>query len=575
MNQQIKKLFEAVRSEEDINQLKNFILDQAMRGRLVPQDPNDESAGVLLQKIEEGKELLVKKGKIKKQKTIPEIEESEVPYDLPNGWEWGILGNITEIRRGASPRPIKNFITDSDEGINWIKIGDSVVGNKYITSTKEKITVEGAKKSVYLNAGSLIMSNSMSFGKAYILGIDGCIHDGWLSFTIIDNHIFDELLLLFLNGSFKQFEEKAVGTGVRNLNIDRVKRTFLPIPPLNEQKRIVMKIEELFSLCDELKEKIRNHHLTSSKFNQSIFSRLQDPTNTLMKEDLQFFIEHMGDLMQSKEDVDLLRKSILSLGLRGKLVPQDPNDEPASVLLEKIALKREVLIKEKKIKKEKILSSITEAEQPYKLPKGWEWVRLSNIVSKLGSGSTPKGGREVYSEAGIKFIRSQNVWNNGLLLENVAYISEEIHSRMKGSTVEKSDILLNITGASIGRSCVVPESFDTGNVNQHVAIIRLIDKTIKEYIHLSLISPYVQEMIRDVEVGISREGLSMTKLKQFLIPIPPLNEQRRIMERLPHLMNLCDELERKIKSINEQQNHLLQSVLHQASQQQDQKLLEA
>ncbi|MED3821953.1 restriction endonuclease subunit S, partial [Priestia aryabhattai] len=288
MNQQIKKLFEAVRSEEDINQLKNFILDQAMRGRLVPQDPNDESAGVLLQKIEEGKELLVKKGKIKKQKTIPEIEESEVPYDLPNGWEWGILGNITEIRRGASPRPIKNFITDSDEGINWIKIGDSVVGNKYITSTKEKITVEGAKKSVYLNAGSLIMSNSMSFGKAYILGIDGCIHDGWLSFTIIDNHIFDELLLLFLNGSFKQFEEKAVGTGVRNLNIDRVKRTFLPIPPLNEQKRIVMKIEELFSLCDELKEKIRNHHLTSSKFNQSIFSRLQDPTNTLMKEDLQF-----------------------------------------------------------------------------------------------------------------------------------------------------------------------------------------------------------------------------------------------------------------------------------------------
>ena len=167
------------------------------------------------------------------------------------------------------------------------------------------------------------------------------------------------------------------------------------------------------------------------------------------------------------------------------------------------------------------------------------------------------------------------MWNNGLLLENVAYISEEIHSRMKGSTVEKSDILLNITGASIGRSCVVPESFDTGNVNQHVAIIRLIDKTIKEYIHLSLISPYVQEMIRDVEVGISREGLSMTKLKQFLIPIPPLNEQRRIMERLPHLMNLCDELERKIKSINEQQNHLLQSVLHQASQQQDQKLLEA
>lgn len=179
------------------------------------------------------------------------------------------------------------------------------------------------------------------------------------------------------------------------------------------------------------------------------------------------------------------------------------------MLLEKIKAKKEWLIKEKKIKKSEPLPLIEADEIPFDLPDSWEWIRLGEIVQKLGAGSTPKGGKAIYSNSGIKFLRSQNVWNDGLRLDSVAHIIPEIHQRMDGIVIESGDILLNITGASIGRSAVVPSNFDEGNVSQHVAIIRLIDKSIRNYIHLCLISPLIQDTIVDVQVGISREGLSM------------------------------------------------------------------
>lgn len=224
--------------------------EQAMRGELVEQYEDDKPASELLKEVKEARKVLEIEKKVKPPKFS--MNDFEQPYELPVGWEWALLDEITNIRRGASPRPIRNFITESEDGVPWIKIGDSIEGSKYITSTRERVTKEGAKKSVYLEVGSLIMSNSMSYGKAYILGIDGCIHDGWLSFELFNDSLSNELLLYFLNGSFKQFEDKAVGTGVKNLNIDRVRQTLLPIPPLNEQKRIVDKIERVMSLLEEI-----------------------------------------------------------------------------------------------------------------------------------------------------------------------------------------------------------------------------------------------------------------------------------------------------------------------------------
>lgn len=266
-------------------------------------------------------------------------------------------------------------------------------------------------------------------------------------------------------------------------------------------------------------------------------------------------------LEEQTKIISLLRNEILSLAVKGKLVPQDDSDEPASVLLERVREEKDRLIKEKKIKKEKPLLKISDDEIPYELPKGWEWIRLGSITDKLGAGSTPSGGSKVYTDEGIKFIRSQNVYNDGLRTTDIAYIPVEINEKMKGSIVVPGDILLNITGGSIGRSCLVDNKFDIGNVNQHVSIVRLVDKDMSEYIHSVIISPYIQQRIMDVQVGVSREGLSMTKLSQFLIPVPPLNEQKAIVEKVDRLMKVCDELELRIEQSKKYSEKMMESIL--------------
>ena len=198
------------------------------------------------------------------------------------------------------------------------------------------------------------------------------------------------------------------------------------------------------------------------------------------------FLDNFETLAHAPNGVQKLRELILQLAVHGKLVPQNPNDEPASVLLEKIKAEKEKLIKGGKVKKQLKLPPIKPDEISYELPEGWEWVRIADITRKLGSGSTPRGGRAIYKQSGVKFLRSQNVYNNGLRLDGVAYITTAIHNQMKGTALESGDLLLNITGASIARSCLVPDDFDEGNVRQHVAIVRPLNREMRHFLHLVL-----------------------------------------------------------------------------------------
>jgi type I restriction enzyme S subunit len=231
------------------------ILDLAIRGKLVEQRPEEGTAEELYTQIQEEKQKLIAEGKIKKEKPLPEISEEEIPFDIPKNWKWIKLGNICSIARGASPRPIKAFITNDVNGVNWIKIGDTTEGNKYIKSAEEKITQEGAKKSRFVHSGDFLLTNSMSFGHPYILDIDGCVHDGWL---ILSNYAdcYDKIFLYYLLSSsfaYIQFSGAASGSTVKNLNSVKVANSVFPLPPLAEQKRIVAKIEELLPYCEKLK----------------------------------------------------------------------------------------------------------------------------------------------------------------------------------------------------------------------------------------------------------------------------------------------------------------------------------
>ena len=239
-------------------------------------------------------------------------------------------------------------------------------------------------------------------------------------------------------------------------------------------------------------------------------------------------------------DTKKLRQKILDLAIRGKLVPQDPNDEPASVLLERIRAEKEQLIKEGKIKRSKksAASDTSHYENvPFEVPENWEWTTLENICSKIGSGSTPRGSN--YSYEGIPFFRSQNVHNNGLCYDDIKYIDDETHQCMTSTEVHPGDVLLNITGGSLGRCAVVPSTFDIGNVSQHVCILRPI-LVISEYLHAFILSGHFHKNMK--VSGSGREGLPKYNLEKMVFPLPPFDEQARIVNQVQNLMYLIDDI---------------------------------
>ena len=251
--------------------LKKSILQEAVQGKLVPQDPTDEPAEALLERIRAKKQQLIKEGKIKKDKHesvifrrdnshyekldgVERCIDDELPFEIPDSWVWVRLGTVLEIARGGSPRPIQQYLTTEPDGINWIKIGDTDKGGKYIYKTKEKIRPEGVAKSRMVHSGDFLLTNSMSFGRPYILKTDGCIHDGWL---VLSNR-FDcysvDFIYYILSSPFAyyQFCDSVSGAVVKNLNSDKVANALFPLPPLAEQHRIVQRIEELLPLVKGL-----------------------------------------------------------------------------------------------------------------------------------------------------------------------------------------------------------------------------------------------------------------------------------------------------------------------------------
>ncbi len=232
--------------------MKRKLIDAAIQGRLSEQLPEDGMAEELYQQIQSERKRQEAAGMIKAVELAPAIPSEQMPFSIPESWKWTTLGNVSYIVRGGSPRPIKEYITTREDGINWIKIGDVEKGGKYIYSTHEKIIPEGEAKSRRVYPGDFLLTNSMSFGRPYISKIEGCIHDGWL--LIHDLSGFDPDYLYYLLSSsylYGQFMVKASGSTVENLNIDKVKAAIIPLPPLAEQKRIVARLEELLPMCEK------------------------------------------------------------------------------------------------------------------------------------------------------------------------------------------------------------------------------------------------------------------------------------------------------------------------------------
>ena len=523
-------------------QLKNSILQMAVQGKLVPQDPNDEPASILLQRIKAEKQELIKAGKIKKDKKSSEIFRGathnlpyafceqigkeirdisdEIPFEIPDSWEWVRLGSICEIARGGSPRPIKQFLTDDPNGINWIKIGDSDKGGKYINETKEKIIPEGMSKSRFVHRGDFLLTNSMSFGRPYILNVDGCVHDGWLVLSGYQTAYDKDFLYYLLASSFAyyQFCEVVSGAVVKNLNSDKVACALFPLPPINEQHRIVAKIEELLPYIERYGK--AEEHLTT--------------LNTTFPE--------------------ALKKSILQEAVQGKLVPQNPNDEPASVLLERIRAEKQELIKQGKIKKTKNESVIITRDKipyeiidgkkrciadevPFEIPDSWCWCRWGTISESIQYGynaPAKENGR-------IKMVRISDIQDNKVLWDTVPFCDIDEES-IETYLLKQNDILFARTGGTVGKSYLVKEVPKDAIYAGYLIRTRYSNNLSPEYLKFFMESELYWIQLRNGTIATAQPNCNGKTLANMLVPIPPLAEQKRIVAKIEEIMPMIERL---------------------------------
>ena len=452
-------------------------------------------------------------------KEIRDISD-EIPFEIPDSWEWVRLGSICEIARGGSPRPIKQFLTDDPNGINWIKIGDSDKGGKYINETKEKIIPEGMSKSRFVHRGDFLLTNSMSFGRPYILNVDGCVHDGWLVLSGYQTAYDKDFLYYLLASSFAyyQFCEVVSGAVVKNLNSDKVACALFPLPPINEQHRIVAKIEELLPYIERYGK--AEEHLTT--------------LNTTFPE--------------------ALKKSILQEAVQGKLVPQNPDDEPASVLLERIRAEKQELIKQGKIKKTKNESVIITRDKipyeiidgkerciadevPFEIPESWCWCRWGTISESIQYGynaPAKENGR-------IKMVRISDIQDNKVLWDTVPFCDIDEES-IETYLLKQNDILFARTGGTVGKSYLVKEVPKDAIYAGYLIRTRYSNNLSPEYLKFFMESELYWIQLRNGTIATAQPNCNGKTLANMLVPIPPLAEQKRIVAKIEEIMPMIERL---------------------------------
>ena len=441
--------------------------------------------------------------------------DEEIPFEIPKGWEWCRICHVAEIARGGSPRPIKEYLTDATDGINWIKIGDTEKDSKYITSVKERIKQSGVSKSRMVHKGDFLLTNSMSFGRPYITQVDGCIHDGWLVISLIEQSYRQDFFYYLLSSGYAycQFAKRVAGAVVQNLNSEKVAISLFPLPPYKEQNRIVQKIKDLLPLV----EKFGNDKTLLDKLNADINTRL--------------------------------KKSILQEAIQGKLVPQIAEEGTAQELLEQIKTEKQKLVKEGKLKKSALNDSVIfkgddnkyweksgdnivciDEDIPFGIPSSWSWCRLGNIASVKGGKRIPVGEKLTTENTGHMYIRVADMKENTVKTDDIHYISESIYQKIKSYTISTEDLYITVAG-TIGSVGEIPKVFDNANLTENADKI-VFRGICKKFLMYCLLSNFVQSQIKKCTTKVGQPKLAIVRIVDLVIPLPPIKEQYRIVHKI-------------------------------------------
>jgi len=549
-----------------IPRLRKLILDLAVRGKLVPQDPKDEPASKLLEKIAKEKARLITEGKIKSGKPLPPISEEEKPFKLPKGWEWVRVYEICII----NPR---NDL-DANLVVSFIPMSQ-VPGAIFQPHGSEK------RSWVDIKTGFTHFAE----GDVSIAKITPCFENGkGCVFTGLENgygagttelHIVRPIKKLvsaaFLHVYFKSPSfmddgiSKMTGTaGQKRLPREYLESAVLYLPPLAEQERIVTRVKELMSRLDEMEaaseklDRVREHVADSLTKSLSVVNDARELRRSWNRID-----DHFDLLIDRPSSVKTLRSAILDLAVRGKLVPQDPKDEPASKLLEKTAKEKARLITEGKIKTGKPLPPITEEEKPFKLPKGWEWVRFGDLGS-LESGGTPSSNNPQFWEHGsITWICPKDM-KSDYIERSIDVITKKAVEESNLSILPKNTFLIVVRGMILAKKVPVALSRIPLTINQDMkAMIAFQDESLDYLLQcMNGLNSHLMDLVEHSSHGTCK--LETPKLMNFIIPLPPLSEQERIVAKVKQLMAVCDRLEAGLAGAEETARAFADAVVRQA-----------
>lgn len=473
--------------------LKNSILQRAIEGKLVPQRKEEGTAKELLAKIRAEKARLVKEKKIKKSNPLPEITDDEKPFDIPESWEWVRLGNIIELQSGQDFPPSKYSDTDKD-GTPYITGASAFTENGVLENRWTK-----CPKCIATKGDILLVCKGSGYGKVTICNLE----EAHIARQImaIKQRVYLNITYIkfFLMARIKLIKKNGQGV-IPGISRDIVLNLLFPLPPLAEQHRIVAKIEELqpdIDAYDKAQTKL-----------QAIEQRFPDA----------------------------MKKSLLQYAIEGKLVPQRKEEGTAKDLLAKIRAEKARLIKEKKIKKSKPLPEITDDEKPFDIPDSWEWVRLDEVIDvRDGTHDTPP-----YYPTGIPLITSKNLSNGKLEFTNVKYISKQDADNInKRSRVDIGDILFAMIG-SIGNPVIVNDNREFCIKN--IALFKQISPKLMNMKYIYFILVFAQRKLKGIASGGVQSFISLRVFRRYIIPIPPLAEQHRIVAKLEELLPLCQQL---------------------------------
>ena len=485
-------------------QLKNSILQLALQGKLVPQDKDDEPAQALLKRVREKKKMLIKTKAVPQDKKMEEVSEDEQLFEIPESWVWTRIGELFQHNTGKALNgsnkegTVLPYITTSNLYWNRFEL-DNLKEMPFTDAELDKCTA---------TKGDLLVCEGGDYGRAAIWSYDFDIR--------IQNHVhklraYEELCTEYFYYVFNFLKStgqiKGKGIAIQGLSSGVLHNLVIPLPPLNEQYRIV---ERIHAVVPEWEK----YAVASTKL------------NTL-----------------NSSFPDQMKKSILQEAVQGKLVPQDPNDEPASALLKKIAEEKKRLIKERKIKKQKPLPEITEDEIPFEIPESWEWVRFGSVMNVV---SARRVHQSDWKKRGIPFYRAREIAKlaEANRVENELYISEDLYKEFSKSGVPKPGDLMVTGVGTLGKTYVVKEEDKFYYKDASVLCFENFAHLDPYYIKRIMESPLMRGQIKSNSSGTTVATLTMVRMVEYLIPLPPLAEQKRIAMKIEELIPFIEELNR-------------------------------